>query len=368
MAVSAFYRDRVPYAWERSRTSKYGTLVTEIEFGARNATGTVVIPTTRVADHAGALDNINDYNPTIAVDPMGGSIGLAWYRYDRASDSDPWRYNVYYAVYDEDGNAVQPPTALTSNTDDTVRDQSPAIEAYRDGHFAVTWEHYVSTGDIHSVYYAVLDSDGALVKSPTELTPNVGEWDDYDPRLAQLLDGNVMVLWEGELLDTSDSEAVHAILSPGGNVVRGETALTNYATATTGDPDAQNPDAVDLDPGDVVVAWTNDGTGQIEYAILDASYTTVVPPTVLTNTLSMNNSNVSLTEDEDGRAVLTWGNNNDTIYYALVDRSGNVVIEPVIYRQARNTGIYVNWKGYGNGGMEARPQAKIYLPLVFRDY
>jgi len=87
--------------------------------------------------------------------------------------------------------------------------------------------------------------------------------------------------------------------------------------------------------------------------------------------LSNSNRSVSLTEDEDGRAVFTWRDGAwpcRYVYYALLDRSGNVVIEPAIYRQARNTEIYVNWKGYGNGGMEARPQARIYLPLVFKNY
>ncbi len=366
-AVSAFYRDRIPYTWARGRSNAYGFWIYEVEFGARDVTGAVVIPATRVADHSLAGDYIYDYDAAIAVDPVGGNVALAWTRYDRASESDPWRYNVWYAVYDEDGNVVRPPTALTSNSDNLIQDYSPAIEAYRDGHFAVVWEHYVYTGSINSIYYAVLNDDGSPVRPPSELTPNVGEWDDYDPRLAQLLDGNVMVLWEGELVHTGISEAAYAILSPTGSVVRGETALTNYAAAATGDPDAANLDGVDLDAGDVVVAWTNDDTGQIAYAILGADYTVVVSPTILTNTLSASNWNVSLVEDGDGRAVFTW-RDRARIYYALVDPSGNVVVAPVVYRQARNTSIDVNRKGYGNGGMPARPLVKVYLPLVLRRY
>lgn len=371
-AVSAFYRDRVPYAWTRGRSNVYGIWVNEVEFGARDETGTVVISTTRVVDHNQATDNIYDYDATIAVDPVGGNIGLAWLRYDRASDTDPWRWNVYYAIYDENGNVVQAPTALTDNTDNTVQDYSPVIEAYRDGHFAVAWEHYVGTGWFsNSVYYAVLNHDGSLVKPPTELTPNVGDFNNFDPRLAQLLDGNMMVLWEGEINDPWSQEAVYAILDTGGNVVQGETALTNYASVTTGDPDARNLDGVALDAGDVVIAWTNDDIGQIEYTILDANYTAVISPTVLTNTLSTSNWDVSLTEDKDGRAVFTWRDGvwpYQHIYYALVDRSGNVVIKPSVYRQARNTWIDVNWKGYGNGGMKARPLIKIYLPLVMKNH
>ena len=371
VAVSAFYRDRVPYAWTRDRQNSYGIWVNEVEFGARDVTGTVVIPATRVVDHSQATDEVYDYDPTIAVDPVGGNIALAWTHQDRASPTAPMRWNAYYAVYDQDGNVVRPPTALTSNTDDTVWDYELAIEAYRDGHLAVAWTHWVMTGGIGSIYYAVLNSDGSLVKSPTELTPNTGDWDDFDPRLAQLLDGNMMVVWSGEISNTGVSEAVYAILDTGGNVVQGEIALTKYAAATTTDPDADELDAVDLDTADVVIAWTNDDTRQIEYAILGAGYAVVVPPTVLSNTLSNTNWDVSLTEDKDGRAVFTW-RGLDTpwyIYYALVDRSGNVVVEPSIYRSPRNTWIGVHRKGYGNGGMEARPSGgKIYLPIILKNY
>lgn len=365
-AVSAFYVDRIPYAWERSRSNPYGVWIYEVEFGARDVTGAVVISTTRVADHGQATDTIYDYDPAIAVDPVGGNIGLAWYRQDRASNTDPWRYNVYYAVYDEDGNVVQSPTALTSNIDNTVQDYSPAIEAYRDGSFAVAWEHYVMTDSISSIYYAALGRNGRLVKSPTELTPNTGDWDDFDPRLAQMLDGNVMVVWEGELYNTGTRETAYALLSPGGSVAQGETSL--LTGATTGYQ--ENPDAVALSDGSVVLAWTMNS--QIYYAVLSStnSYAAVVTPTLLYNPMSSNNWNVSLTEDEDGRAVFTWRDNNtgDYIYYALVDGSGNVVIPPAVYRQARNNNINVNYKGYGNGGMEARPLVKVYLPLVFRSY
>lgn len=369
VAVSAFYRDRIPYAWTHGRDNAYDLWVNEVEFGARNVTGTVVIPATRVADHNYVTDNAYDYDAAIAVDPVNGNIGLAWTREDRASDIDPWRYNVYYAVYDEDGDVVQPPTALTSNINDTLEDYNIAIEAYRDGHFAVAWERYVYTSGINSVCYAVMTRDGNVVKSPTELIPDAVAFEDFDPRLAQMLDGNMMVLWEGEFLSTSDSEAAYAILDTYGNVVQEKTALTDYAAVPTGDPDAAGLDAVNLKSGELVVAWTNDTTGQIEYTILDESYTVVVPSTVLVNTLSSNNWNVSLTEDEDGRAIFTWYD-EASIYYALVDPSGSVVIEPVVYREARNNWLYINWKGYGNGGMEARPQAqvKVYLPLVMRNH
>ena len=368
VAVSAFYRDRVPYAWTRAYGNRFGFWVNEVVFGARDVTGTVVISNTRLVDHFEATDNIYDHDAAIAVDPVGGNIGLVWVR---AGGSGPWRYNIYYAIYDESGNVVQPPTALTHNTDDTIQDRSPAIEAYRDGHFAVVWEHTVITGWVTSIYYAVLDADGAVATPPTELTPNAGGWDDWDPRLAQLLDGNMMVVWEGEINRLGTSEAAYAILDTGGNVVQGETALTNYAAATTGYPYARNPDAVALSTGRVVIAWTNDGTGQIEYTVLDAGYTPVISPTVLTNTLSSSNWDVSLTEDEDGRAVFTWRDGvwpSRYIYYALIDGNGNVIIEPDVYRRARNTQIGVNWKGYGNGGMKARPLFRVYLPLMLKNH
>jgi len=371
-AVSAFYRDRVPYAWTQRYDNHYGIEVEEVEFGARDVAGTVVIPATRVADHGEATDEIYDYDPAIAVDPVGGNIGLAWVRQDRSSGSGPWRWNVYYAVYDEDGNVVQPPTALTANTDDTVQDYSPAVEAYRDGSFAVAWEHYVSTSDVDSVYYAVLDSSGELVKPPADLTPgNTAGWGDFDPRLAQLLDGNMMAVWLSGFSFMGQRDATYAILSPAGTVVQGETALTNYAQ-TTGFGSAWEPDAVALSGGNTVVAWTrfdwSTGGSVIEYAVLGPTYSTVVSPTVLADTLSNSNQSVSLTEDADGRAVLTWDGGSERIFYALVDGDGDVIVEPVVYRQARNNLLDVNSKGYGNGGMEARPLVKVYLPLVLKNY
>jgi hypothetical protein len=40
-----------------------------------------------------------------------------------------------------------------------------------------------------------------------------------------------------------------------------------------------------------------------------------------------------------------------------------VLIEPVVYRQARNYDIHVNWKGYGNCGMDARRAARPTLTV-----
>lgn len=372
VAVSAYMRDRVPYAWARSYNNPYGYWVNEVLFGARDPGGTQVISPTRVTDHFTATDNVYDYSPVLAVVPTEGNIALAWTHQDRVSDTDPWRWNVYYAVYDEDGNVVQPPSALTSNTYDAIQDFDPAIASYRDGHIAIAWEHLVAAGGVSSVYYAVLNGDGNVTTPPKELTPNAGEFDDFDPRLAQLPDNNVLAVWEGELYSTGATEAAFAILGSLGGVVQGETALTDYGVVDIGE-DAYALDAVALPSGEVVVVWEMDVGNQIHYAVLSSTipaYTTVVSPTVLTNAMSTDNRDVSLTADEGGRVVLTWrdGTTSDYIYYALVSGDGAVVVPPVIYRTTRNNNISTHWKGYGNGGMSAQPLYALYLATVLRDY
>ncbi len=369
-ATSAFYIDRVPYVWGRSRYNLYNVQINEVEFGARDVTGAVVISTTRVADYNQATDSVYDQNPAIAVDPVNGNIGLTWSRRDRRDTASPWRNNVYYAIYNRNGGVVQPPTALTGNADDTVQDRYPVIEAYRNGGFVVAWEHYAD--HTYSVYYVVLNGNGQQAKSPTELTPNTGGWDDYDPRLTQMQDGSIMVVWEGEFHNAETREIAYALLNPDGSVAQGETFLQSDADASIGNQ--ENPDAVALSDGSVVLAWTENGqryssVGQIYYAMLSAAndYAVVVSPTLLYNPASNVNWNVSLTEDEEGRAVFTWARGYDgEIYYALVAPDGSVLVEPSIYRKFHYYCGNVNYKGYGNGGMQIRSLFKVYLPLLFK--
>ena len=343
--------DSFAYVWSKGR-SVNNLYVREIEYTLLDSAGNTTRGVTRLTDHSGATVHTYDESPAVAVAP-NGRIGVLWYRYRYNSSNGTINYNVFLAILDSAGNRVYGPLNLTNNnvwgdwdTYGVPYFYEPRIAATEDNRFVLAWQRHSqeSAGYLYDIYYAVRDTNGNPVKGITKFT-NGAAGDDYyyDPALARLSGNRALLAY------SANSSISYGVLDSAGNVVKGETATGGYG---------HNPDAVQLADGSVLLAWTNWGAdvNRINFAILGgANYNVVAGPTALDNPAAVTGDDyVSVTADGAGRGVLTWMDYDYSyrrnLYYALVDSSGAVLTDPMIFRtsQATEPHIETSYEGYGN--------------------
>ncbi len=361
-AVAAYPQYNVVAAWTSRPHQNTSATYLNIEYAAFDLDGKLVSPVTQVSDNVSVTTNTLERQPTLAVDPVDGAVLVAWHR-------DVDTNNVYYAVRNKVGGEIAPPTALTTDTTSAFKNASASAAAFGSGGFVVAWGHDDTTDNIADVHYAVISSTGEVISGPIQLTHNTGSEDDYRPRANRLADGNVMLTWYGR--HGSGFDVYYAVVDSAGNVVHPITQLTDVSSSS------YDSDAVGLENGNTIVVWRQPGFyltygNQIAYAVLDSVYSATIPittPTIITNTLSNDNYDISLARDDDDNAVITWMESSGwRIYYALVDNSGTVRTWPMVLRTTRGEQLDVNGMGGGNGSFSTlRLPPPIYLPTVLRD-
>ena len=325
--------------------------VMEIYYVLLNRYGDVVHAPTKLADLSGVQYSTYDYEPVIAVTP-DGHMGVFWYRYQYDSATDGFNYNLYLTTLDANGAWVSGPTSVTNNavwgtwSDANIpRYWSPRIAATTDNRFVLSWRKYLyaSNNSLNDIEYAVYSADGKVVKSPAQLTNSAQSGQDYYyPNLASLTNDRVILLYEGDSL-------FYAILDSSGSLVKTETTLTDYGY----DSDAVQLAGGNI----LVAwsYWAN--LPQTQYALLSgSSYDLVYGPNTLSNPAALAGDDyVSVTRDAAGRGVLTWMDSGwgfeHNLYYALIDANGSVLTQPVIFRSSQQ-GLYdyivSSYNGYGN--------------------
>jgi len=159
-----------------------------------------------------------------------GNFGIVW------EESDGSYEQIWYAVYDSDGDQVKGPTQLTYSESTS---EQPAISAIPDSAIIVWQEslYYLEVPDIYfqDIYYAIIDGDGDVTKVTSPLITRNGDDDDADVAVDD--EGNIVVLWEQgitrELIDgTRVDRVVYSHLDSEGTVLDSEVHLTEIG----GDP------------------------------------------------------------------------------------------------------------------------------------
>jgi len=339
------------YFWTKGRSvgSEY---VHEIEYTLLDRYGNTTRGVSKLTDHSGAAMSTHDESPALAVAP-NGHIGVLWYRYLWNDGTSQSNYNIYFAILDAAGNLAHGPLNLTNNTawgdwDDlnVPRFYYPRIAATGDNRFVLAWQRYSreSGGSLSDVYYAVRDANGGAIKGVTKFTNGApgGNYYSY-PALAALSGNRALLAY------SSPGGIAYAMLDSGGNTVKPETTIGGSGWG---------PDAVQISDGNIVVAW-GDWSGSVyemAFAVLGGTtYNVVAGPTTLTNPAAVTGDDyVSAAADANGHAILTWMDYDwsyrPNLYYALVDGSGNVLTDPLIFctSQATEPRIETSYEGYGN--------------------
>ena len=363
------YQD-IPVAWTRTYTGGGGVRVGDIEFMVLGVNRDILLTTTKVTTNT---DNINppvlDTKPSIAVSPLNGNIGLAWvHNYSETVDIRESVNNIQYAIYDNRGHLVKPVTSLTNNVlGDNISNISPAIEMFPNGNILIAWHKNDLPGAVDPLYYTVLNPSGNTVKAITNLTGS-------DPHLAKnvslsrLPDGNMLLAWI-ENIPASPYNVYYAVMHSDGSLIKAKTPLTDYGSSVTG---AITVDIITLPSGNSVVVWMSMmdfNATMINYAVLNNSYHVLKPPTELTNIYNKDSNGFpSVTYDVDGNAVVVWVDlryPRTYLYKALLDSSGNILVSPEYMTKTPGDWLAITRNGQAIGLL---PPWRIYLPAVNRNH
>lgn len=350
-------------AWSKDRclTNACAVSVTEIEFTILDHDGNTLKPVTRLLDYSGAALYTGDFTPVVSIAP-DGNIGIVWQHYLYDYNTYESNSNLYLAILNSSGSLVYGPLNLTNNTLWDAGNSvgvphflNPEIAATSDNRFVLAWIRYSwqggsGPGYLRDLYYAIRQSDGLQITNPVKYTVSASENGPWftNPALAALSGNRV-------LLATMESWAnvtyiKYAVLDSVGNTKKSLSQLDMW--------DSGNPDVVQLTDGCILVAW-DANRFNVKYAILDdVNYNLVFGPSSLPNPGGVNNiSNVSVTTDRAGHAILTWMNNDQVealnLYHAAVNSDGSLFNQPMIFRNARrsiNGDYYISSSqlGYGN--------------------
>jgi hypothetical protein len=340
------------YAWSKGYSTTH--YYNNIEFTLLDHSGATVHPVTQLTDNSGSTNETDDRYPAAAVTP-DGRIGVLWTRVIYNSDGSQFNYNVYFAILDSTGAVVSGPTNITNNSvwgawgDLNVPQYNQTqISASGDDHFTLAWEK-----DYNGSGGWVSQIQYAVRDSNGNSIKAVTQLPIsglYVFGSANPVSGNRTIFtW------MKNWNVYYAVLDSAGNVVKAETSLTSSGQETN----SFDSDAVQLSDGRIAIAWTNydgsiPGKDQLAFAILDNSYILASGPTALNNPAApSNNDYVSITADTNGHAILSWTDSYDSphnLYYALVGSNGSVLTAPMIFRSTLGdtSDIYTGQTGYGN--------------------
>jgi len=332
----------------------------------------------KLVDHGGAAVNTYDRSPAMAVAP-NGRIGMLWYRslYDAGNYNENVYFTVLdstgeivYGPLNLTDNTGWSP----GGTPDAPLFYSPRIAATDDNRYVLVWEKRYSPtpgNPIYDVYYAVRDPQGDPIQAIAQFTTDTPGWDNsYEyPASAPLRGGLALLAFNRT---GSGGETYYGVMNSNGSIVKGPTNLTNDGSSVR---DWDYLDAVQLSDGRIIVAWITRSEDlpktSIRYAILDPAYNLVAGPTTLSHPSAGETDRYpSVTADSLGHAVLTWTDSWwSHLYYALLDSAGNEVTSPMIFRtpglsRYGTLRIITSYQGHGN---TTYSRLELYLPLILKD-
>ncbi|MEJ2706592.1 MAG: hypothetical protein P8074_03150 [Anaerolineales bacterium] len=381
LALAFMEPERYIYAWElngdylddQSETVKFSN----IQYLILDRYGNRITPLKLLTDNgsqATADLSINARYPALAATSNGRfALLYALYKYN---DSDPYHpksnSNLYMAVTNKYGDLTTGLMNLTGNSQWRTTDNSdvvpvytfPRIVATGDNRWFVSWidSRDESGKEVNRLYYAIYNADGSLMKAPAVLSKSTAGSTTYgDPFVTSLSGGRVFLGYSVYDQTSGDYSLVFALLDGSGNVVKNAATIPGVS--------GWRPDVIQLKGGNILLAWTNPLTENLQVMIFNGTGEQVISgPTDLPRLGVRLPDYVSVTRDGDGHGVLTWMDAEwkDYIYYALVSANGDLVTPPMIVAtgEASNPLIQTNSAGQGNAPYDGA--WRLFLPLARR--
>jgi hypothetical protein len=360
------------YGWEKNYLKNYlglPTTYTDIEYALLDKFGGVTKTSTKLTSNINEEQPTTDRFPVVAGAP-DGKLGVVWVRSVLNGTADT-KYNVYFAILNANGSLAFGPQNITQNNDLNVPlFLSPRITALGDkinARFAITWiDQRLQGGEgsqTNDIYLAIYSTAGNVLKSSGSLTQSTaGGLKYFDPTIVEISSARVFLTFTVDDSSTSNSWIDFMVLDSQGNKIKSETNITGS--------NGWGPDAVQLESGKILVAWTNGSNNKISFALLnDTGFSNLAGPTDLTNPNPRQSDFASVTKDADGRGIITWMDVqvNHFLYYALVNDAGNLITSPLFFMVGQNSDepqILTSYAGQGNAPYAG--SAQIFLPLAIR--
>jgi hypothetical protein len=282
---------------------------------------------------------------------------------------------VYFAVLNAAGQLIVSPINLTNNNSWRGTDDydipvyiSPRISITEDNHVLLAWgdERNHLAGSSADLYFTVYDLNGNVLSAPAALTASTpGELRYTTPALVTLTGNRVLMAYivmdSGNPADPFDDvlTTAYRVMNSNGGVIKGHTPLPGSAGST--------PDGIQFAGGSVFLAWHVVGGAQIEYVLLDGvNFSILSGPLRLTTPKGREPGVVSVTGDGFERAILTWGDaeQSDYLCYTLINSQGVVETPPMIFARGLGDQPLINTNSYGLGNAAYDGSWKALLPLL----
>lgn len=193
---------------------------------------------------------------SIAMDAAGNFV-VVWQSLGQDGDD----YGIYAQRYHANGLAQG--SEFRVNTYTTNWQTSPSVAMDADGDFVIAWQSFGQDGQFHGVYAQRYASNG--VAQGLEFRVNVTTpLNQSGPRVAMDDDGDFVIAWTGDNLDSSSYESYARRYAADGTPLTGEFRINSWTTGS------QSVTGMAMEgDGSFVVAWTSDsqdGGGNGVYA------------------------------------------------------------------------------------------------------
>ena len=272
-----------------------------------------------------------------------GTFVVTWESINSGGASDGNGSGILARHFAADGTPLT--AQFVVNTESTSEQINPAITSLDDGGFLITWQSLSSGGTADGSAYGVFgqryDAAAAPVGSEFQINTTTND-DQFDPDVAVLDNGNVIVTWVDDAADLSSDGIFATIIAPDGTPVTSEFRVNDQRIWLQVDPVVTA-----LDTGGFVIAWTDhnatDGSGQGVYAQQYDSSGARVDSQFLVNTTTAGTQNQpAITSLPGGGFVITWngsvmlqvfGNEAPSIspVSALGDEDTAIVLDETIF-------------------------------------
>jgi hypothetical protein len=240
---------------------------------------------------------------------------------------------------------------------------NPHVEVTSDNRLFFTWIEgsQLESGEQSNLYYAIYNSDGGVYKSKALFTQSEpGSTLFIDPSLTPMTEPEVLITYSIFDQVTSNYSVVYAILDSAGQVVRSPTTISGV--------EGWRSTAVQMTAGNLLIAWTDPTTSQITYILYDPLGNTVVAgPVALPLVGARFPDYISITIDQAGSAVMTWMDSEwkDYLYYALIGGAGEILTPPLIFATGQSSNPLIQTSFSGRGIAPYGGSWRTYLPMTF---
>jgi hypothetical protein len=244
-------------------------------------------------------------NPSITSLPNGNFV-VAWMSGDFSVSQDGSDAGVYGKRFN--GATGAPLGSEFKANTYTINEQGyPSIASLTDGNFVITWQSSDQPSDGFGYgIYAQRFNGGTSAKIGTEFLVNTYTTSDQKyPSIAGLLNGNFVIVWQGER--QGDNQGISARCFNSTAALGAEFPINTFTTGIQ-----SRPSVVGLSDGNFVVVWESNSTDGSGYGIYGqrANATGTLGSQFLVNSFTTNDQRYpSIASLFNGTFVVTWQSN-----------------------------------------------------------